>query len=86
MYNEIKNFSHDNIEDFNASYSLNDNKFLKILQWNVRAINDLNKFDDILQTLDSSKTSIDIVVLGETWLKNDFCSLYEIPNYNSFFM
>lgn len=85
MYNEIKIFSHDNIEDFNASYSLNENKFLKILQWNVRAINDLNKFDDILQTLDSSKTSVDIVVLGETWLKNDFCALYEIPNYNSFF-
>lgn len=85
MSNLLTNFSHDSIEDFNESYSLNENKYLKILQWNVRAINNITKFDEILQTLDCSKTSVDIVVLGETWLKTDYCSLYDIPNYKSFF-
>lgn len=85
MLNSLANFSHDSIEDFNESYSLDENKHLKILQWNVRGINNIGKFDEILQTLESSKTYVDLIVLGETWLKTDYCPLYEVPNYKSFF-
>lgn len=58
---------------------------LRIMQWNVRGMNDLAKFDSILQTLDACKTIIDVVVIGETWLTKENSKIYKIPGYESWF-
>lgn len=81
----LKNFFHDCVDDFNDSFSGNSPKQFRILQWNVRGLNDLNKFDEVLEFLDSLRVQIDVIVLGETWLKNDNCSLINIHGFRSVF-
>lgn len=84
MFDNLENFFHNSVSDFNTSYVIN-NHSLKIFQWNVRGINNLFKFDEILQTIDGIHTEIDVIVIGETMLKRENCNLYEIPNYKSVF-
>lgn len=84
MAEHIENLFHDNISAFNNCYIKNKTS-LKIMQWNVRGINNLSKFDEILQTVDMIETEIDVIVIGETLLKRENCKLYEIPNYRSEF-
>lgn len=84
MANLINSY-HDCLDDFNSNYTITGNNVLRICQWNIRGMNDLQKFDDILLLLDNIKFSIDVIVVGETWLKTENCPLYKIPNYNSIF-
>lgn len=86
MANKI-NYLHDNLDDFNKSFSSTESNahYLRILQWNIRGMNDLSKFDHILSTLDHCRYPIDVVVVGETWVKEENRSLYNIPGFNSIF-
>lgn len=84
MANQI-NVYHESIDDFNSNYPESTDNFIRVAQWNVRGLNNLEKFDNVLLFLDSVKVSIDVLVLGETWLKADNCPLYQIPNYDSVF-
>lgn len=79
------NYFHHNIDDFNECFIGADEKKLRILQWNVRGINDMNKFDSVLQTLATCKCTIDVIVIGETWINSVNSSLYNIPGYSSTF-
>lgn len=86
MANTLENYNHDNITDFNTAYKNNiSNKTLKIVQWNVRGMNNLAKFDEIALFLESCESEIDVLIIGETWLKPENCQLYVIPNYSSYF-
>lgn len=80
-----RNFQHDSVDDFNSNNVENNMKYLRIAQWNIRGMNELKKFDNIALFLDNCAVSIDIFVIGETWLKSDNCSLYKIPEYNAVF-
>lgn len=72
------NYFHHDIEDFkNYPVGADDNK-LRILQWNVRGINDMNQFDSVLQFLELCECSFDVIFLGETWISSYNCSLYKI--------
>lgn len=65
MANTI-NLYHDNVDDFNSNFSMNNQNFICIAQWNVRGLNNMQKFDDILLFLDNLHVPIDILILGET--------------------
>lgn len=84
MANSI-NYYYDTINGFNLNCVTNNESFFRVAQWNIRGINDMNKFDEILFFLESVNVSIDVLVIGETWLKSDNCCLFQIPNYNSVF-
>lgn len=79
------NFQHDSVEDFNTQYCVPSTKSLNIAQWNIRGMHELQKFDNVALFLDTSVVSIDVIVLGETWLKSSNCSMYSIPKYNAVF-
>lgn len=79
------NFSHDSIDEFNESIPVVESNHLRIFQWNIRGMNDLTKFDTILEMLHQCKVSIDVIVIGETWVKKDNTKLYNIPGFNSVF-
>lgn len=79
------NVYHDCTDDFNLNYSLSVDNYLRIAQWNIRGMNDMQKFDNISLFLDSIKIPIDVLVVGETWLKSDNCALYNIPGFKSVF-
>lgn len=58
---------------------------LKILQINIRGINQIEKFDSLCEFLRSLNTDIDVVVIGETWLKKGRTTVYNIPGYQGTF-
>ncbi|XP_071943453.1 uncharacterized protein [Antedon mediterranea] len=69
------------INDFNLSFknSIHANHF-SILSLNCRSM--VNKFDDILNLINSINHSFSIIALEETWISpNSTTSLYEIPKY-----
>lgn len=84
MYQTLNNF-HNNIDDFNLLLETMGTKHLRILQWNVRGVNDLRKFDEILIAVDSFSVPIDVIILGETWLKSGNTGLYGIQGFKSIF-
>lgn len=57
----------------------------RIIQLNIRGINDLPKFDCVSELLDRYGRRVDIVVLGETWLKMERTRLYSINGYRGIF-
>lgn len=79
------NYFHNHIDDFNLFYVKDSFKKLRVLQWNVRGINDLNKLDSILLSVDHISVPIDVIILGETWIKAGNTSLYNINGFNSIF-
>lgn len=58
---------------------------LKVLQFNVRGMNNMDKFDKIKEILDLYSGTVDILVIGETWVKQDRKQLYAINGYRSMF-
>lgn len=83
----LENYFHDSIDDFNQSCcrSTNQVKGLRVLQWNTRGLNDLSKFDSLLQSIESFCVPVDVIVVSETWLKIENVSLYRIPGYVAVF-
>ena len=43
------------------------------------------KFDEVIYFVNECKIEIDVIVVGETWLKNENCCIYSIPGYRAFF-
>lgn len=82
---DLKNLCHDNVDDFNAKTVRSHSNVLRVLQWNVRGVNEVGKFDTILEFLDNLCVPMDVIVLGETWLKDVNCSLYNVRGYNATF-
>lgn len=58
---------------------------LKILQWNIRGMNDLVKFDCIGELLQSCGMRVDVVGVCETWVKTDRTRIYKLDGYTVFF-
>ena len=61
----LENYFHDSIDDFNQSCcrSTNQVKGLRVLQWNTRGLNDLSKFDSLLQSIESFCVPVDVIVV-----------------------
>lgn len=57
----------------------------KILQLNIRSMNNLSKFDSLKEILQRCDQRVDVVVLGETWVQNDRACLFSIDGYKSIF-
>lgn len=85
MASFINNFDHNTIDDLNKHYTNKASTYLRILQWNIRGMNDLGKFDSLLEFLDRCDVPLDIIVIGETWLKQENTALYNIPGYSAVF-
>ena len=61
------------------------NRTLRILQFNIRGMNDPDKFDHVKEILTLYPNPIDVVALGETWIKKDRVQHYQIDGYKSVF-
>lgn len=58
---------------------------LNMLQINIRGINRHEKLDSLCIFLQSLPVVIDVVVMGETWIKDSRCKYYSIPGFKSIF-
>lgn len=56
---------------------------LKIIQINIRGLNDFDKLDSLCIFLRNLNTCVDVIVVGETWIKQDRSQFYNIPGYIS---
>jgi hypothetical protein len=79
------NVFHDCIDDFKLNYCANNDGHFRIAQWNIRGMNEIQKFDNIPLFLENIHVPIDVFIVGETWLKSENCAVFEIPGYNSIF-
>lgn len=81
----ISNFSFECTEDWIRNKYTSPDSSLNVLQLNIRGINDLSKFDCVGELLQRLGKRVDIIVLGETMLKEDRTHLYNLPGYKSVF-
>lgn len=58
---------------------------LRIMQLNIRSMNNVTKFDSIKEVLHRFDRRVDIIVLGETWIQQDRVCLFNIAGYKSMF-
>ncbi|XP_062699993.1 uncharacterized protein LOC134284761 [Aedes albopictus] len=86
MNSKICNFKYTNVDEFNLNSNLasqlNQDSCISILQQNMQGMNDFTKFDDFsLFFLSELQSSIDIIVLPETWINNENEKYYNIPGF-----
>lgn len=82
----MDNFYYDSLDCLNQnSNQLNRPFSFKILQLNIRGMNSLEKFDAVKEFLALYSGQIDMVVIGETWVKAERKSLFGIEGYRSIF-
>lgn len=81
-----KNFFFDTVDQLNKNITKTACSFsLKILQINIRGMNNLSKFDSIKEFLDRYAAEIDVLVVGETWVQSDRTNLFKLNGYKSIF-
>lgn len=82
----MENLYVDNVEFLNKNYGrMNNYCSLRILQFNIRGMNNPNKFDSLKQFIDLYTGPIDVLVIGETWLKADRIQLFRLKGYSATF-
>lgn len=59
------------------------NQLLTLLQINIRGINNLEKLDCFTSFVESLRTNVDVIVVGETMLKQERCQYYNIAGFSS---
>lgn len=67
----------ENVETLNKNLSrIGNSCALRILQLSIRGMDTLEKFDKLKELLDDYTGYIDLLVIGETWLKSDRTQLF----------
>lgn len=80
------NHLYKNLEDCILNKNSLKNKLaIKFFQWNIRGMNSLEKFDGVREILDRYGDPIDVLVLGETWVKEGNQEIYNLAGYTGVF-
>lgn len=80
----MDNYFHNDIVESNKNQINVNRRFnLRILQLNIRSMSSLDKLDKLKASLVSINGNIDVVVIGETWIKENHKSLYSINGFKS---
>lgn len=80
-----KNFEYDCVEEWIKNKAPINYRCLTMFQLNVRGLNDMRKLDVVKEILQRYRQRVDVLILGETWLKRDCVQLYQINGYKSIF-
>lgn len=81
----IQNTYYDCLSDFNKKYVRVVTNCLNVIQWNIRGLNDMEKFDELIYFVNECGMDIDVIVVGETMMKKQNSTIYNIPGYRAFF-
>ena len=80
------NYMYDSVGEWlENKYTVGNSKSLKVIQLNMRGMNDVSKFDWIGETLYMSRMRVDVVVLCETWVKVNRKGLFTLDGYSGVF-
>lgn len=74
-FNSVNQCNHDSSRNFTSFQGLT------VLQINARSIDSSYKFDKFLSFLVNIKFSVDVIVVGETYLKYETAELRNLPSY-----
>lgn len=85
MLDYVKNEYYETTTDFIESFETADTtRNLNIMHLNARSCANFETFDEIKKLIQDCKCEIDIIVIGETWLKESETTIYGIDGYNAF--
>lgn len=81
----MNNFTAQNtkVETPNIPTFTTGNQVLTLLQINIRGLNNLEKLDSFTSFVESLRTTVDVIVVGETMLKQERCQFYNIAGFSS---
>lgn len=83
--NKYPNHYYDSFIQLNQNASQQNDCSLRILQFNIRGMNEPDKLDYIKELLTMYPKNIDVVVIGETWVKEEKVQCFQIDGYRSIF-
>lgn len=82
----MMNYFYNDFSELNKNQSVITSRYkLKVLQLNIRGMNQLSKLDRIKEVLSTFSGNIDVLVIGETWVKENRIGIYSISGYSSIF-
>lgn len=55
------------------------------MQINIRGMNRMEKFDSLCIFLQNLPIAVDVLVVGETWIKEERSKYYNIPGFQSMY-
>lgn len=86
MEGNKNNYYYHSLSQLNQHLYRSTNKnSLRILQINIRSMGNLDKFDELKMFLARYNGTVDVLVIGETWVKEDRKHMYCINGYKSMF-
>lgn len=85
MPENIDNVYFDDTLEFTEAFMTEENNDnLSIMHLNARSCANFETFDEIRNLIQSCDCLIDIIIIGETWLKNSETAIYNMDGYNAF--
>lgn len=73
----MMNYFYNDFSELNKNQSVITSRYkLKVLQLNIRGMNQLSKLDRIKEVLSTFSGNIDVLVIGETWVKKTYRDLF----------
>lgn len=84
LENCVSNTYHPCVNDFTSDVQLLTGFDLNILQLNVCIDSCVNKFNQFVGLIHLIGIDVDVIVIGETWLKYGHSSLFNIPGYTAY--
>ena len=82
----VNNYNYVCIEDcIQNKADLGFHASLRVFQWNIRGMGSLTKFDVVKEFLDRYNERIDVIVIGETWIREGCQEMYKLDGYKAIF-
>lgn len=80
---ESRNRKCNDISTFSSIIKNHSNDTFKFVLLNARSISSMDRYESFKELLSILDCKFDIIVVCETWIKEDLISMYELENYHS---
>lgn len=85
-HSNICNNYYDSLDDYCLHpYQPNNNNNVNMLNLNAQSLSSIKKFDKFKELLSKINLNIHIIVVQETWFKEELTQIYQISGYNEIF-
>lgn len=79
----LRNIKCNDLDELATSIRDFNNTTLRILSFNPRSIGNIDRFESFKELLAFLNVPFDLIVISESWIKQDLIDVYELENYNS---
>lgn len=79
----IRNIKSKNLAELHSHIKDPGERAIKIMSFNPRSVASIERFESFKELISTTDCAFDIIVLSESWIKEDLKEIYELENYNS---